>query len=84
MSSGALGGCPGMSFPQTLSMLKELLYGYQLDTCFLRNFSINPGRGGLFLEDCITHDGNGYVRRTEISSNVTADKGNVERKKRFI
>ena len=41
-----------------------------------RNFSINPGRGGLFLEVRITHDGCAYVRRTGISSNVTADKGN--------
>ena len=48
------------------------------------NFSINPGRGGLLLEDRITHDGNDYVRRSEISSNVTADKGNFERKKRFV
>ena len=73
-----------MSFPQTLSMLKELLYGYQLDTCFLRNFSINSGREGLFLEDCITHDGCEYVHQAGISSNVTADKGNFERKKRFV
>ena len=49
-----------------------------------RNFSINPGRGGLFLEVRITHDGCAYVHRTGISSNVTADKGNFERKKRFI
>ena len=48
------------------------------------NFSINPVRWGLFLEDRITHDGCDYVRRTGISSNVTADKGNFERKKHFI
>ena len=48
------------------------------------NFSKSPGRGGLFLEDRITHDGCGYVRQTGISSNVTADKGNFERKKRFV
>ena len=48
------------------------------------NFLINPGRGGLFLEVRITHDGCGYVCRTGILSNVTADKGNFERKKRFI
>ena len=50
----------------------------------LRSSSINPGRGGLFLEDRITHDGCGYVRQSGISSNVTADKGHFERKKRFI
>ena len=49
-----------------------------------RNFSINPGRWGLFLEVRITHDGCGYVHQTGISSNVTADKGNFERKKRFV
>ena len=48
------------------------------------NFSINPGRGGLFLEDRITHDGCDYVRRTGMSSNVTADKGNFEREKRLV
>ena len=50
----------------------------------IRNFSINPGRWGLFLEERITHDGNGYVHRTGISNNVTADKCNFERKKRFV
>ena len=49
-----------------------------------RNFSINPGCGGLFLEDRITHDGCGYVHQAGISSNETADKGNFERKKRFV
>jgi len=48
------------------------------------NFSINPGRWGLFLEVRITHDGYGYVHQAGISNNVTADKGNFERKKRFI
>jgi len=51
---------------------------------YFSNFSINPGRGGLFLEDRITHDGCDDVRQAGISSNVTADKGNFERKKRFI
>ena len=50
----------------------------------VRNFSINPGRWGLFLEDRITHDGCDDVRQAGISSNVTADKGNFERKKRFV
>ena len=49
-----------------------------------RNISINPVRWGLLLEDRITHDGCAYVRRTGISSNVTADKDNFERKKRFV
>ena len=59
----------------------DLLRNYDV---MLDNFSINPGRGGLFLEVRITHDGCGYVRQTGISSNVTAGKGNFERKKRFI
>jgi len=36
------------------------------------------------LEVRITHDGCGYVHQAGISSNVTADKGNFERKKRFV
>ena len=48
------------------------------------NFSINPGCGGLFLEDRITHDGSVYVRRTGISSNVTADNGDFEREKCLV
>jgi len=45
---------------------------------------MNPGRGGLFLEDRITHDGCDYVRQTGILNNVTANKGSFERKKHFI
>ena len=48
------------------------------------DFSINPGCWGLFLEDRITHDGCAYVHQAEILNNVTADKGNFERKKRFV
>jgi len=48
------------------------------------DFSKSPGRGGLFLEDRITHDGCDDVHQAGISSDVTADKGNFERKKRFI
>ena len=57
---------------------------FQLVIFPVENFSINLGRWGLFLEDHITHDGCGYVRRIGISSNVTAEKGNFERKKRFV
>jgi len=57
------------------------LFNEKKDCC---NVSINPGRWGLFLDVRITHDGCGYVRRTWISSNVTADKGKFERKKRFV
>jgi len=48
------------------------------------NVSKNPVRWGLFLEFRITHDGCGYIHQAGISSNVTADKGNFERKKRFV
>ena len=50
----------------------------------MRNVSINPGRGGLFLEDCITPDGCAYVRRTGISSNVRADKGSRKNNVAFL
>ena len=36
------------------------------------------------MEVRITHDGCGYVHQAGISSNVTADKGNFERKKRVV
>jgi len=42
------------------------------------------GRGGLFLEIRITNDDGDYARQARISSNVKADKGNLERKTRFV
>jgi len=41
-------------------------------------------RGGLFLEARITTDIRYYAHQAWISSNVKAEKGNLERKTRFV
>jgi len=39
---------------------------------------------GLFLEARITNDGGDYARQALISSNVKADKDDLERETRFV